>query len=365
MLIPLLFPLSTKSRPFSFLVQIPPLTLLHGLRPFVLASSLTLFFPKTFFYLQNLLGTNFLSVFLFSSFFIFFISFFFSFCFPFPHIGEHLIIFTSPFSQSISGLWAANHGIPNITSVFPRLHMFILTLSTCFLKNMLHSTYCIIAPPTFLTRSGFLSFSILNPFSLTKAVSMNRPVVSLSNNTFTTTPLWFSSFFSPTFIHTFFSSCSICCTSLTLSVVLEKFNLLPNFSGCNILYKLLEASWELTVLHFLLPTLAAYPLLLFYFSSNNFRSYGSTFHNDNMSYLLLSLCWHPSHLGLSVDLINFPLYWLYLLYSYILLHCLSISVLSVLPSLHIIPPNSPLGCIFLLRHTTFFPNILSSALFCL
>ena len=126
------------------------------------------------------------------------------------------------------------------------------------------------------------------------------------------------------------------CISLTLSVVLENFNLLSNFSRCNTLYKLLEASQELTILHFLLPTLVVYPLLLLYFSSNNSWSYGPTFHNDNMSYLPLFLCQHPSHLGLSMDLFDFPLCWLRFSLLYVLFYCFPISTLSVLPFLHII-----------------------------
>ena len=39
-----------------------------------------------------------------------------------PYHGGHLVNFTSPFSQSISGLCAINQGIPNITSVLPKLH---------------------------------------------------------------------------------------------------------------------------------------------------------------------------------------------------------------------------------------------------
>ena len=54
------------------------------------------------------LGTSFLSVSLSSSFSIFLTFFFFPSCFLFLHMGEHLVIFTSPFSQSISGLWAAS-----------------------------------------------------------------------------------------------------------------------------------------------------------------------------------------------------------------------------------------------------------------
>ena len=161
---------------------------------------------------------------------------------------------------------------------------------------------------------------------------MNKPVAPLSSNTFTTTPSWLSNFFSPTFIHTSLSSRSVYRISLTLSVVLEKFVLLPNFFGCNILYRLLEASQELTVLHCLLLTLAVSRLLLLYFSPNNSWPYGPTFHSDNMSYLPLFLCRCPLHLGLSVDLINFSLCWPCFLLSYILLCCLPTFVLSAPPS---------------------------------
>ena len=150
---------------------------------------------------------------------------------------------------------------------------------------MLHSTWCIIAPPTFiapstfLTNRGFFILSILNPFSFAKVVSMNRPIALLSNSAFTAIPSWLSSFSSPTFIHTSLSSCNVHHISLALLVFLEKFNLLPSFSGCNTLYLLLEASRELTILYFLLPTLAASPLLLLYFSPNSFRPCDQTSHN--------------------------------------------------------------------------------------
>ena len=71
-------------------------------------------------------------------------------------MGGQFVIFTSLFSQSISGLYTANHGIPNITSVFPRLYTSILTLFICPLKNILHSTWCIIVPPTFTVLFIFL-----------------------------------------------------------------------------------------------------------------------------------------------------------------------------------------------------------------
>ena len=192
---------------------------------------------------------------------------------------------------------------------------------------MLHSTWCIIAPPTFiapstfLTNRGFFILSILNPFSFAKVVSMNRPVALLSNSAFTATPSWLSSFSSPTFIYTSLSSCNVHRTSLAPSVFLEKFNLLPSFSGCSTLYLLLEASQELTVLHFLLPTLVASPLLLLYFSPNSFRPCDQTSHNDNMFYPLLFLYQRPLHLDLSMDPIGFLLclmnFLSYFPYSYI------------------------------------------------
>ena len=156
-----------------------------------------------------------------------------------------------------------------------------------------------------LTRREFFIFSILNPFSFAKVISMNRSVTLLSNSTFTTTPSWFSSFSSPTFIQTSLKGCSVHHTSLTLLVVLVKFNLLPSFSGYNILYRLLEASRELIVLHFLLPTLAAFLLSSSYVSSNNFWSYGPTFHIHSTFCLLLFSYLCPFHLGLSLDLFDF------------------------------------------------------------
>ena len=164
------------------------------------------FFSNIFFYFYNFLGTNFLNASESFSSFVFFISFLSIFCFLFPYMGGHLVILTSPFSQLISGLWAANYGIPNITSVLPRLQKSILVLFICSLKNILHSIWCIMAPSTFIilstffTRRGFFNFSILNPFFLAKVVFMNRPVTLLSSNAFTATPSWFSSFSNPTFI---------------------------------------------------------------------------------------------------------------------------------------------------------------------
>jgi len=133
---------------------------------------------------------------------------------------------------------------------------------------------------------------------------MNRPVALLSNRAFTATSSWLSNFSSPTLIHTSLSGCKVHRTSLTLSVLFVKFNLLPSFSGCNTLYRLEEASRELTDLHFLLPTPAASPLLSLYSSPNSFGPYSQTFHNDSMSGLPLFLYQHPSRLGLSVDLFD-------------------------------------------------------------
>ena len=47
--------------------------------------------------------------------------------------GRYLVIFTSPISQFISGLCTCNQGISSITSVFSKLHISILILSTWFL----------------------------------------------------------------------------------------------------------------------------------------------------------------------------------------------------------------------------------------
>ena len=147
---------------------------------------------------------------------------------------------------------------------------------------------------------------------------MNKPVASLFNNAFTAIPSWFSSFFSPTFIHTSHSSCSVCHTSLILLVILERFNLLPNFSGCNTLYRLLEASWKLTVLYCFLPTLAVFLLPFpFSISPNNFWPYGPTFCTHSKFYLLPFLYPYSLHLGLSLDPFGFD--WVYLAPG--ILHC--------------------------------------------
>ena len=206
------------------------------------------FFPNTLFYFQNLLDTNFFNISLSLSFSIFFTFFSFSSCFLLLYIGRQHVIFTFPFSQSISGLWTASYGIPNIIFVFPKLHISILALFTCPLKNILHFTWCVMAPPVFtipsmfLTNRGFFSFSILNPFFQAKVVFMNRPVAPLSSSTLTVTPSWLSSFSSLTFIQTSLSSYRVYHISFTLSVVLVQLNLFPSFSGCDILYRLLEAS---------------------------------------------------------------------------------------------------------------------------
>ena len=189
-------------------------------------------------------------------------------------------------------------------------------------------------PSTFLTRRGFFSFSILNPFSLGKVISMNRPVAPLSSNAFTATPLWFFNFSSPTFSQTSLSGWGMCRTSLTLSVVLVKLDLLPSFSGRNTLYRLLEASRELTVLYCLLLTPVAF-LLLSPFSTypNNFWPYGPTSRTHSRFCLLPFLCPHPLHLGLSLDPFDFG--WAYSA-PCIPYCCFLLSMWSVLLFLHMI-----------------------------
>ena len=100
---------------------------------------------------------------------------------------------------------------------------------------------------------------------------------------------------------------------ITLSVVLVQLNLFPSFSGYNTLYRLLEASQELTVLHFLLPTPVAFLLLFLYAFPNNFWLCGPTSHTRSMSYLLPYLHLYPLHLGLSLDLFDLLLYQVYFL----------------------------------------------------
>ena len=187
------FSSSTRSISFPFLVQ-TSFNSIAWSQVFCTGILSDSFFPNTLFHFQNLLGTNFFNVFSSLSFSTFFTSFSFSSCFFLSHIGGQHVIFTSPFSQSISRLWAASYSIPSITSVFPKLHTFILALFTCPLKNMLHSTWYIMAPPaftipsTFLTNKGFFSFSILNLFSWAKVISINRPIALLSSSTLTATP---------------------------------------------------------------------------------------------------------------------------------------------------------------------------------
>ena len=170
--------------------------------------------------------------------------------------------------------------------------MFIYALSTCSLKNILHSTWWVIAPPTltvlsmFYTNRGFFSLFSLNLFSFTNFVSMNRPIALLSNNAFTATPSWLFSFSSSTFIYTSLSSYSVCHTSLILSVLPWQETLFSSFSGCNTLYIFEKASQELTVLHCLLLTFMAFLLffLLFFSSVNSFWLYGPIFYIYSMFY---------------------------------------------------------------------------------
>ena len=150
-------------------------------------------FPNTFLHFQNLLGTNSFTISSFS-FFVFLI------CFPcfislfLLYSGGHLVILTSPFSQSISGLCAANYGISKITSVLPKSHTSILTLSTCPLKYILHSISCVTVPPllsipfTFFIFIGLANFSFLKLYFFTNLLSANNPVALLSSNTFTDIP---------------------------------------------------------------------------------------------------------------------------------------------------------------------------------
>ena len=102
-------------------------------------------FPNTFFYLQNLFGTSFFKVSLsdFSSLLTCFFSLFFLFLWFLSHKGRHLVIFIFSFSQSILRLCTANHGIPKITSILPKLYISIFTHSICPLQYKLHSISCI------------------------------------------------------------------------------------------------------------------------------------------------------------------------------------------------------------------------------
>ena len=171
---------------------------------------------------------------------------------------------------------------------------------------MAPSTFTV--PSTFLTNRGFFSFSILNPFSQAKIVSMNKSVAPLSSSTLTATPSWLSSFSSSTFIQTSLSSCRICHISLTLLVVLVQFNLFPSFSGHNTLYRLLEASQELTVLYFFLLTPVAFSLSFLYTFLNNFWLYSPTSYTYSTSCPLFFPCLYLLHLGLFLDLFEFSLY---------------------------------------------------------
>ena len=83
---------------------------------------------------------------------------------------------------------------------------------------------------------------------------------------------------------------------------------ITQFFWAQYLYRLLEASQELTVLHCLLLTPAVF-LLLFSFSSifsNNFWLYGPTSCTCSRLCLSLFLCLYPLHLGLFLDLLSYP-----------------------------------------------------------
>ena len=148
---------------FSFLGTNPFFSSMAWFHGFLVGMHSNSAFPNIFFHLQNFLGTNSFiffssSVFLTSCFFLVFHALLS------PHIGGHLVIYTSPFSQSISGLWATSHGMPKIISVFSNLQTSICTLFICSWKYMLYSTSCVIdsllfpVPFTFLTLINLFSF---------------------------------------------------------------------------------------------------------------------------------------------------------------------------------------------------------------
>ena len=88
---------------------------------------------------------------------------------------------------------------------------------------------------------------------------------------------------------------------------------MPSFSRHNTLYRLLEASRELTILHFLLLTPMAFLLLFLYAFSNNFWPCGPISHTHSMSCLLPYFHLYPLHLGLFLDPFDLLLYQVYFL----------------------------------------------------
>ena len=163
---------------FFFLSTKPSFTSIAWFHNFFIGILLLAFFPKTWIYLWNLWGTNFLasssdfavfssssqishsSATFFTSIILFFFCFSFSFllsfvlsliflllllfllfhpdflCFGlhcFPYSSRHLIIFTSSILQSISGLWWASYGILKITLYFcsPITSISVLSLCLC------------------------------------------------------------------------------------------------------------------------------------------------------------------------------------------------------------------------------------------
>ena len=161
-------PLSLNSEyTFPFLGTNPSFNSIAQSYGFLVGILSNSFFPNTFFYFQNLLGTNSSTVFP-SSIFLTWL-FLCVFCFFFLYIDGHYIIFTFSFFQQIFGLQIANQGISRITSVFSKLYISIHALLFMFLINR-----------------GFFSFSNLNSFSFANLVSMNKPVALLFNSTFTT-----------------------------------------------------------------------------------------------------------------------------------------------------------------------------------
>lgn len=153
-----------------FLVSILSLSFFQlFIKPFSISSTPYTFFISSSSSFPTIALSNFISLSTISFFnfllFFFFGPFDFSWPSPslsgcssffYPHMTRHLTIFTSPFSQFISGLWATGHSMLEIILAFLISHISIFSLSICSLKWIFTSTSCVIASPAFNIPSTFL-----------------------------------------------------------------------------------------------------------------------------------------------------------------------------------------------------------------
>ena len=140
---------------------------------------------------------------------------------------------------------------------------------------------------------------------------------------------------------------------------------MSSFSRCNTLYRLLEASQELTVLHFLLPTPVAFPLLFLYTFPNNFWPCGPTSHTHSMFCLLPYFYLYPLYLGLFLDLFDLLFYQVYFLLFLCILLLFSTLFVPLFPYmiLLLLAMHFPLGTLYSFPVLSLLPCFVSG--FCL